>query len=127
MDNREAIQLLDELLLRGNFTDQYGDMGDSSPYEEAVEIAKQAIEKQMSSIQPKQKTGRWITRFDGTLHYCSECGWALMDTESGNPPYMGIDYHRSNKERWTCCPGWCEELMNYCPNCGAKMESEVTE
>lgn len=47
MDNREAIQLLDELLLRGNFTDQYGDMGDSSPYEEAVEIARQAIEKQM--------------------------------------------------------------------------------
>lgn len=44
MDNREAIQLLDELLLRGNFTDQYGDMEDSSPYEEAVEIARQAIE-----------------------------------------------------------------------------------
>ena len=54
MDNREAIQLLDELLLRGNFTDQYGDMEDSSPYEEAVEIAKQAIEKQMPSIQPKE-------------------------------------------------------------------------
>jgi hypothetical protein len=47
MDNREAIQLLDELLLRGNFTDQYGDMEDSSPYEETVEIARQAIEKQI--------------------------------------------------------------------------------
>lgn len=47
MDNREAIQLLDELLLRGNFTDQYGDMEDSSPYEEAVKIARQAIEKQI--------------------------------------------------------------------------------
>ena len=55
MDNREAIQLLDKLLLRGNFTDQYGDMEDSSPYEEAVEIAKQAIEKQMPSIQPKEE------------------------------------------------------------------------
>ena len=44
---REAIQLLDELLLRSDFSDQYGDMGDSSPYEEAVEIARQAIEKQI--------------------------------------------------------------------------------
>ena len=90
MDNREAIQLLDELLLRGNFTDQYGDMGDSSPYEEAVEIAKQAIEKQMSSIQPKQKTGRWID------DNCSECGQYV--------------YHG--------------DARNYCPNCGAKMESD---
>lgn len=47
MNNRDAIQLLDKLLLRGNFTDVYGDMEDSSPYEEAVEIAKQAIEKQI--------------------------------------------------------------------------------
>lgn len=82
---------------------------------------KQALEF-LPSVQPEQKTGRWVTQFDGTLHYCSECGWALMDTESGDLPYMGIDYHRSNEERWTCCPGWCEELMNYCPNCGAKME-----
>lgn len=47
MDNREAIQLLGELLLRSDFSDQYGDMGDSSQYEEAVEIARQAIEKQI--------------------------------------------------------------------------------
>ena len=78
----------------------------------------------LPSAQPAQETGRWVTKFDGTLHYCSECGWALMDTESGDPPYMGIDYHRSNEERWTCCPGWNEWLMNFCPNCGAKMESE---
>lgn len=95
-------------------------------YGALIDICSYKIKSLPTAI-PEQKTGRWITRFDGTLHYCSECGWALMDTESGNPPYMGIDYHRSNKERWTCCPGWCEELMNYCPNCGAKMESEVTE
>lgn len=78
----------------------------------------------LPAIQPQQKTGRWKTRSEGRLHYCSECGWALMDTESGEPPYMGTDFNRSNEERWTCCPGWCGELMNFCPNCGAKMESE---
>lgn len=89
------------------------------------ETAEKNVEKwlnELPTVQPEQKTGRWVTQFDGTLHYCSECGWALMDTESGDLPYMGIDYHRSNEERWTCCPEWCEELMNYCPNCGAKME-----
>ncbi|MBQ9657248.1 MAG: DUF551 domain-containing protein [Clostridia bacterium] len=49
MDNKEAIQLLYELLLlKSDFTELYGDMGDSSPYEEAVEIAREAIEKQIS-------------------------------------------------------------------------------
>lgn len=88
-----------------------------------IDICSNKI-KSLPAVQPEQKTGRWITRFDGSLHYCSECGWALMDTESGVPPYMGTDYHRSNEERWTCCPGWNEWLMNFCPNCGAKMESD---
>lgn len=66
--------------------------------------------------------GKWIEK--GGLHYCSNCGWALMDSEGGEPPYMGTDYHRSNPERWTCCPGWNEWLMNYCPNCGANMRDE---
>lgn len=102
MDNREAIQLLDELLLKGDFTDQTGDMDDSSPYEEAVEIARQAIEKQMSSIQPKRKTGRW--EHDGG-HFtnrwiCSQCGYKFYFEKSE---------------------------AKYCPNCGAKMESDKND
>lgn len=75
----------------------------------------------------KKKNGKWITRPENHLHYCSECGWALMDTESGEPPYMGIDFHRSNSERWTCCPGWSEWLMNYCPSCGSEMKGGQDE
>lgn len=58
------------------------------------------------SIQPKPKTGHWIEKdgFDGDTYYdCSECGesWTTID---GTPWNNG---------------------MKYCPNCGAKMESEV--
>lgn len=44
----------------------------------------------MPSVQPEQKTGRWID------DNCSECGQYV--------------YHG--------------DANNYCPNCGAKMESE---
>ena len=69
------------------------------------------------------KNAHWIEKNNGSLHYCSECGFALMDSQGGEPPYMGYDYHRKNDEHWTCCPGWNGWLMNYCPNCGAKMEN----
>ena len=51
--------------------------------------------KSLSSVTPKEKTGRWI--FDEILdrhYYCSEC------------KSMGVDY-------------W-----DYCPECGARMDDE---
>ena len=59
------------------------------------------LEKQMQ----EPKTGHWIEKegFDGDTYYdCSECGesFCLID---GTPT---------------------DNLYNYCPNCGAKMESE---
>lgn len=66
--NKEAIQFLYELLLlRASFSDFYGDMGNSEPYEEAVEIAREAIEKQML------KKPREETYFYGKIYYCPLC------------------------------------------------------
>lgn len=56
---------------------------------------------EMPSIQPKQKTGRWIP-FDCDTWECSECK-TLFTTLEGTPK---------------------DNLFNFCPNCGAKMESE---
>ena len=61
--------------------------------DEADYVDKEFIEeelKRVPSVQPKQKTGRWID------DNCSECGQYV--------------YHG--------------DANNYCPNCGAKMESE---
>lgn len=92
---------------------------------ERLIIAKTLLEsvlQDMPSAQPKRGPARWI-KSAGGAHYCSLCGWALMDDQEGNPPIMGINFHRTNSERWTCCPGWNDWLMNYCPNCGAQMEN----
>lgn len=93
MNYQEAIELLNELLSKGNFTDQYGDMDDSSPYEEAVEIARQAIEKQIPKKPyfreeegskgyacPSCDMGVEIRLFQGGCvkeEFCSCCGQAL--------------------------------------------------
>ena len=87
---------------------------------------KERIDKWLSelpSVQPEQKTGRWITK-GKDLHYCSECGWVLLNSMNGERYGMGFDFHRQNPERWEAWIGWQEQLMNYCPNCGAKMESD---
>jgi hypothetical protein len=50
----------------------------------------------LPSVQPAQKTGRWLINSDGYYPYCSICK---------NEPQGRI-------------------MTDYCPNCGAKMESE---
>lgn len=93
MGNKKAIQLLDELLLRSDFSDQYGDMGDSSPYEEAVEIARQAIEKQI----PKKPNNI----------YCPICKRPLRKAKED------IGYTGKVKKR---------KADNYCPGCGQALD-----
>lgn len=62
----------------------------------------------LPSVQPKPKTGHWISRWYGDKHFhvCSECQEEFSyDAETG---IEITDYH-------------------ICPNCGAKMESEDKE
>ena len=59
----------------------------------------------IKALEQQPKTGHWIEKddFDGDTYYdCSECGesFCLID---GTPT---------------------DNLYNYCPNCGAKMEGE---
>lgn len=94
MDNKEAIQLLDKLLLRGNFTELYG----SSPYkeviEEAIEIARQAIKKQI----PKKlnhKTTRYVIQ---GLELSNDCIYCPL------------------------CNNFIDRISDYCPDCGQALD-----
>lgn len=44
MTPTEATKLLEKFLLMADFTDEYGDMCDSEPYEEAVDIAIKGLD-----------------------------------------------------------------------------------
>ena len=43
MTNTEAMKVLDNMLVRTDITNEYGDMEDMKPYEEAVDMAKHAL------------------------------------------------------------------------------------
>lgn len=45
MTKEEAIKNLEALLLRADITDVYGDMEDMTPYEDAVNMAIQALKE----------------------------------------------------------------------------------
>ena len=67
----------------------------SDEVNEAIKMATEALEKE------SKKTGRWIKDSPWIKPYCSECGKSCIGTH-------GFDYL----------------ITDFCPNCGAKMESE---
>ena len=65
---------------------------------------KEAYSMAIESLKQEPKTGHWIKDNPFIKPYCSECKTSCIGLH-------GFDY----------------TLTNYCPNCGAKMESEVSE
>ena len=66
--------------------------------------------KSLSPAQPERKEGHWIGS-DGS-YICSECNGSPLDFIDT----MGISFD-----------AYVETLMNYCPNCGAKMKGAKHE
>lgn len=54
MTREEAIKWLNKLYARADITDEYGDMEDMQPYEEAVNMAIKALEQKPKTIQEIQ-------------------------------------------------------------------------
>ena len=58
---------------------------------------------QLPSVQPKQKTGRWVLGgYDDHYYICDKCGC------------IASEYYQKPQ-------------FSFCPNCGARMESEQNE
>lgn len=105
----EAMNVLDALYLDGESA-----QGFTADANEDCLIGKyKAIEllDELPSVQPEPKTGRWeYVQYDGNPKignwHCSECNRLVYGVISArNPVYA----------------------YNYCPECGAKMESEDEE
>ena len=99
MDKREAIEILNKIILTADFTDEYGDMINTEPYEEAINLAIKAIEV----LKNERQKGEWLkinpeARGYAEFFRCSNC---LTNVQ--------LSY-------------WDKECdFAYCPNCGADM------
>jgi DNA-directed RNA polymerase subunit RPC12/RpoP len=103
MTQEEAIKLLNNITSYCDFEDEYGDMIDSEPYYEAVELAIKALEQQSKTGHWEQYGDSWEDKFK-----CSECG--------------------KEQPKILCGERIIGHWSDYCPNCGARMaESEDKE
>lgn len=103
IDRQAALDGIEELKKSPWATDKRGN-GFEYLIKEALEVVADLCVKQLPSVTPKQKMGRWLAVENEDMetvgYYCSECDLPL-ETEERTP---------------------------FCPNCGAKMaESEGTE
>ena len=72
MTREEAKKWLNKLYARADITDEYGDMEDMQPYEEAVDMAIEALEQE-------PRKGQWLRMSDlseqkDDRYKCSRCG-----------------------------------------------------
>ena len=58
MTREEAKNWLNKLYARADITDEYGDMEDMQPYEEAVNMAINALHRELQFLEAGYKNGR---------------------------------------------------------------------
>lgn len=150
MTREEAKTWLNKLYARADITDEYGDMEDMQPYEEAVNMAIKALEQDSKilntldfAIDASNGDTNYFVGFRNGLRYDK----SLIDGEE-NPQFehcaeqepktghwIDIKLYRcyddggilTTKLRCSCCNEvveWDTELLHkpyYCENCGARM------
>lgn len=61
----------------------------------------------LSSVEPEQKTAKWVRNKYYAVHVCSECDNQALEAYEINPFTLDRDYD--------------EVLSEYCPHCGSRM------
>ena len=130
MTREDAKNWLNKLYTRTDITDEYGDMEDMQPYEEAVNMAIKALEQQ-----PCEDTVSRQTVLDEVNRKFNEINIILENLPSVQSSRKGhwierdmpirVDSKDANL-RWLYECSECDyevrQAYNYCPNCGAEMK-----
>lgn len=140
MTKEEAIKWLDKLYMGADITDEYGDMMDMQPYEEAFNMAIKALEQGpnncdlISRQAVLKQTYNWskdeFLRVTNPFDYLRK---RINNLPSVTPKektghwIAGVDRWGDivttvNGYRCDKCNTFNSDKDNYCPNCGAKME-----
>jgi rubrerythrin len=108
MKPEESIQRINEIKIEiDNWRDSLGEKLSDREIKDiqAYDVALEALEKQI----PKEWRGWTTSAFIGTDEY-------------GEPKYADRKFYRCSK-----CRNGTVVRTNYCPNCGSKMDKEVTK
>lgn len=117
MPNNDYILRSDALEHFGNYLSGYSIQKD--------DVIRGIEELPAADVEPKRKPGRWIKLSSADDGYCSECGFAFLANQDGEPPMFGDGFNR-REERWSCYPGItsAQNLLKICPCCGSPMLPE---
>lgn len=78
----------------------------------------ETVLNKLPPVKPQQKTGHWVEE------NIDKCGRKIFCSECGCPPPFE---HVSDGDVYSANGYGVINKTNYCPNCGAKMESEENE
>ena len=127
MTREEAKNWLHKLYARADITDEYGDMEDMQPYEEAIHMAISALSADVDCISRQAV----INAIANTCFWLSADNWnelikcinSISSVENKGEwikdEKMSIvfDIYRCSR-----CSADGEPRYKFCPNCGAKMK-----
>ena len=135
MTNKEAMKVLNNLLVRTDITDEYGDMEDMTPYEEAVEIAIKAIEQTQLADNDRAISLNAVLNVIDEWVFSRKVPMYLWNSINKLPPVTPqpkTGYWIENTARKNLCN--CSECMalsnvysDFCPHCGADMRGNNNE
>jgi rubrerythrin len=133
MTREEAIKLIEHISIAFVPTDQYGDYDDPQPYEEALDIAIEALKAEPSTEGRYEKAIKTLQEMPRYLNNVrvKQIKKVSTNTVQGKwikhkGKWVDFDFYPTKYE-CSQCHYYVDEGRDsiFCPNCGAKMKGGV--